>query len=86
MKKPKNQTAEVLFELIEKQKVSRLMFLKNTGILNVTARIADLRIRHGIPIKCEKVKTTNKHGRVITYGVWSLESNIDELTYHIINK
>jgi hypothetical protein len=81
MKKPNNQTAEVLFELIEKEKVSRLMFLKNTGILNV----ADLRIRHGIPIKCEKVKTTNKHGRVITYGVWSLE-NIDLEKYNKINK
>jgi hypothetical protein len=86
MNKPLNQTAEVLFELIQKKNVSRMMFFKNTGILNVTARIAELRIDYGIEIRCKKVSAMNKHGRTIKYGVWSL-SDIERCieVYKIIN-
>ena len=73
MKKPNNQTAEVLFELIKNDQMTRSDFFKQTGILNVTARIANLRNIHGINVVCKKIETTNKHGRNISYGSWSLK-------------
>lgn len=73
MGNPKNQTSEVLYELINNGPISRADIFKTTGILNLTARIADLRIRHGLNIVCEKVNTKNKFSRPISYGIWSIK-------------
>jgi hypothetical protein len=70
METPKNQTAEVLFELINNSYITRSTILINTGILNLTARISDLRLRHNVDVICQKVNTINKHKRKINYGKW----------------
>jgi hypothetical protein len=73
MKAPTNQTAEVLYELLQFP-ITRRSIMSDCGILNVTARIADLRLRHNLSIICTKIQTKNKHNRAITYGCWSLEN------------
>jgi hypothetical protein len=87
MKKPKTQLAEVLYELIKNKTINRRSILLDCGILNVTARIADLRLRHNLSIICTKIQTKNKHNRAITYGCWSLENKkLAKEVYKIINK
>lgn len=87
MKKPNNQTAEVLYELIKKSAITRMSIMTQTGILNLTARIADLRIRYGINVICDKVLTKNKHGRPISYGKWRLfDKKSAALLYDKINR
>lgn len=87
MKKPTNQTAEVLYELIKKSAITRMSIMHQTGILNLTARIADLRNKFGIVVLCDKVKITNKHGRKTDYGKWRLENKkIGIALYNKVNK
>lgn len=87
MKKPNNQTAEVLYELIMKSAITRMSIMYQTGILNLTARISNLRNKHGIIIICDKVETTNKHGRNISYGKWRLfDKKSAKLLYSKINR
>lgn len=69
--KPKKQKCEVLYELLNCDRAGRRYIMTMTGILNVPARILDLR-RDGVNIICEKVETTNKHGRKISYGEWHI--------------
>jgi hypothetical protein len=86
MKKPNNQTAEVLYELIRKSSVTRKSIMIQTGILNLPARVLDLR-RKGIDINCLKIETKNKHGRNISYGKWMLVDKKSARTiYSTINK
>jgi len=75
MTNPTNQTAEVLYEILNNNSISRKDILLSTGVLNPTARIADLRIRHGLIIHCEKVSVLNKFNRVVTYGKWSIQGD-----------
>lgn len=90
MTSPTNQTAEVLFEILNNVSVSRKDILINTGVLNHTARIADLRIRHGLIIHCERISVKNKFSRSITYGLWSIIGNDNiqkaKSAYNQINK
>ena len=89
MKKPNNQTSEVLYELIKNSAMTRMDFFRQTGILNVTARIANLRNIYGIDVRCKKIHTINKHGRKISYGSWSLDPRtLDDVKviYEKINK
>lgn len=73
--RPRNQNAEVLYELLTSEQLTRMAFFMNTGILNVTARIANLRLNYGIEIECGRHKVTNKHGRPVSYGVWRIPAN-----------
>ncbi len=68
--KPKNQNAEVLYELLNNKSINRRDMLLSTGILNVPARISDLRNKKNVSIICRKIETKNKHGRTIKYGEW----------------
>jgi hypothetical protein len=87
MKEPTNQTAEVLYELLTSKNITRQFIMIHCGILNGTARIADLRLRHGLSIICTKIQTKNKHNRAITYGCWSLENKkLAKEVYEKINK
>lgn len=90
MDNPTNQTAEVLFEILNNVSVSRKDILISTGVLNPTARIADLRIRHGLNIPCERVSVRNKFSRKISYGMWSIKGQEDiekaKGVYNEINK
>ena len=64
-----------------------MSIMLQTGILNVTARIANLRNNFGIIILCERVVTTNKHGRTINYGKWKLSNKQSAIAlYSKINK
>ncbi len=87
MKKPKNQTAEVLYELIKRGKITRQSIMKSCGILNVTARISNLRNRFGLDVICKEVPVVNKYGRDTMYGEWSLSDPEEaELLYSKINR
>lgn len=86
---PNNQNAEVQLELINSASVTRLEFMQRLGILNVTARIANLRIHYNIPINCQKIKVRNKYGRLVEYGKWSIPAKYVEESkekFLIVNK
>ena len=59
----------------------------DTGILNVPARIMDLRNKHHIPIILTRISAVNKFGRSINYGSWSILNKKDLYDkYIIVNK
>lgn len=85
--KPKNQSAEILFELINNTNASRSELTEMTGVLNVTAIISKLRLDYEIEIKCNFKETTNKHGRPVKFGIYQLIDKNDGLKkYNTINK
>lgn len=78
---PTNQEQEVLYELLTRKHIDRKGMLFYTGILNLTARISDLR-GHNIAIHTEEIRTRNKFGRKIKYAHWSLiDKNDARLKY-----
>jgi hypothetical protein len=87
LKKPTNQLAEVLYLLLKNKSVTRRSALLDTGILNVPARIMDLRNIHHIPIVLTRVAAVNKFGRGVNYGSWSIlnKANLED-KYNAINK
>lgn len=68
---PRNQVQEVLFELIKRINIDRRTMMFSCGILNLTARITDIR-QKGIPITTIKIFCFNKFGRTISYAKYSL--------------
>ena len=78
LSKPKSQLAEVLYELL-RGPITRMSIMRDTGILNLTARIAELRLDYFIKIDCERVKTLNKHKRKINYGKWTIDKEYLDL-------
>jgi hypothetical protein len=64
------QNAQLLDLFKRDGTVTRLTAM-HYGIANVTARIADLRLRHGINVVCEK--RTDAKGK--TYGAWSIKKD-----------
>ena len=66
--KPKNQTAEVLYLLLTQKSITVKSAMNDIGVLNLSARISNLRLKHNLLIECRKTITTNKFGRSITYG------------------
>jgi hypothetical protein len=87
LSKPINQTAEVLYLLLKNKSITRKTAILDTGILNVSARIADLRNKYNINVICLKISTTNKFGRNINYGSWSILNHAEKYDiYKLINK
>lgn len=87
LSKPVNQLAEVLYLLLKNKSITRKSAVLDTGILNVSARIADLRTKYNINVICTKISTTNKFGRNVNYGSWSILNNAEQLDkYILINK
>jgi hypothetical protein len=85
--RPTNQTAEILFELLNKNTASRSELMEMTGCLNVTAIISRLRLDHEIEIKCNFRDVLNKHGRPVKFGIYNLIDKTDALQkYNKINK
>lgn len=83
--RPKNQTAEVLYELLTHKSITRRELFLNTDILSPTSRITDLR-KLGLEILCEHKNVKNKHGRSVTFGSWSLSDREEGLkVYRAIN-
>lgn len=87
--KPKNQIAEILFELINNKNASRSELTDMTGVLNVTSVISKIRLTHEINIKCDLTEVKNKHGRNVRFGIYSL-TDASRMTalrkYNQINK
>jgi hypothetical protein len=67
------QNAQLLDLFKRDGTVTRLTAM-HYGIANVTARIADLRLRHGINVVCEK--RTDAKGK--TYGAWSIKKTAQD--------
>lgn len=66
------QKEEVLLYLQQNGSMTRLEAMSELGILNVTARIADLR-KEGHKIKAKMIAVKNKFGRTVQYADWTLE-------------
>jgi hypothetical protein len=84
---PKNQTSEILYFLLTNDKINFSYIYAMTGILNLSARISDLRLNYGLEIPCVEVETKNKFGRKISYGTWSLKDKEQaRIIYSKINR
>jgi|688.fasta_scaffold87359_9 hypothetical protein len=84
MKQPKNQIAEVLYLLLEQDRTS-LDIIKH-GVLNPTSKISQLRNK-GVVVLCDNVQHTNKFGRKMKYGKFSVLNFKDSVKiYNQINK
>lgn len=81
---PKNQLAEILAELLLVKTLTRKSAMQ-FGVLNLTARIATLRIKHNIDVVCVEVSTKNKFGRPIIYGNWHV-ADVDYAYTQYVNK
>lgn len=88
MKTPKNQLAEVLFLMLSQKSITVKSAMNDIGIINLSARIADLRLKHNLVIECRKINTKNKFGRNISYGQFFLttKKTIANKIYSNINK
>lgn len=72
MTQPTTQLEEVLFMLLNYKEITYQKAFFNSGIINLTARISDLRNVYFLDVPCKKVETKNKFGRTVHYGSWSL--------------
>jgi len=86
--KPKTQVTEVLYMLLTRESINVRQMMFDTGILNLTARISDLRTKYNIDIICQDIKTKNKFERKISYGQWMLSNkeHAKEVYLKIIKK
>jgi hypothetical protein len=69
---PNSQLQEVFRELLLNDFISVRQMMADTGILNIKARISELR-RIGLPIATDMVSVTNKYGRSARFGQWHLK-------------
>ena len=69
---PKNQTAEILYELLTNKEVTFYSCYSQTGIINLGARISDLRKMYHLDIETSKLDKFNKHGRKTHPGIYKL--------------
>lgn len=84
---PKTQKAEMLYELLTKENITFKSIYLETGIINLGARLSDLRLDHDLILPCVWVETYNKHNRLIRYGSWKLvNKELGLQVYKKINK
>ena len=72
LKTPNSQLSETLYFLLKRNMINVKQMMFDTGIINLSARLSDLKLEHNLPIELNKVKTTNKFGRKIEFGNWVL--------------
>ena len=84
LKTPNSQLTEVLYYLLKRKSISFRQIFFDTGILNLSARLSDLKLYYDLPIKLNKIKTTNKFGRAVVFGNWKLKDK--ELGLKVYNK
>ena len=70
--RPKTQLQEVLYALLTRISITRRSL---PDVLNLTARIADLRVRHAIDVRCREEKHKNKYGHQMHFGYWFLAAD-----------
>lgn len=85
LRQPVDQTSEVLYYLLTRGEINRRDILLECGILNLTARIAGLRNTYALDVVCDKIQTTNKFGRKVDFGVWSLSEEDSERAVNVYN-
>jgi len=78
---PKSQVQEVLYELINRISIDRRTMMLSCGILNLTARISDLRY-NGVQINNTEICVFNKFGRVVKYVQYSLQNKKEAIEYY----
>lgn len=84
---PKNQTAEILYFLLTSVSIDFSYIYAMTGILNLSARLSNLRLDYGLDIPCQEVEAKNKFGRKISYGTWTLtDKDQGRIIYSKINR
>lgn len=78
---PTTQLQKVLYELLVRDKITQLELVKKYFILNVTARISDLRNDYGIYVRCEKKTIKNKFKRSVNIGLYYIpkDEKVDAL-------
>lgn len=70
---PSSQIQEVLYELINRISIDRKSMMLSADIMNLTARISDLRNK-GLAIHSQPFTTINKYGREIVSVKYSLKN------------
>lgn len=81
---PESQIQEVLYELINRLYIDRRTMMLSAGILNLTARITNLRnkgLRKNLVTK--EIETVNKYGRKITYAQYSLLNKKEAVDFYM---
>ena len=79
---PESQTQEVLYELISRLFIDRKTMMLSSGVMNLTARISELRMRQ-LKIVSNEIVTLNKFGREIKYVQYSLEDKKAAVSVYI---
>jgi len=69
----KNQKEKVLQWLKEGKQLNRDIAMNVLGIMNITARIAELR-NEGYVIHPNLTTTVNRYGDTVNYAEWTLDS------------
>ena len=82
LKPPTSQLTEVLYYLLNRQSISVRQMLFESYILNLNARLSDLRLKYNIGIKMVKTHRKNKFKRPISYGTWRLTDKEHALTIY----
>lgn len=75
---PNSQLQETLYELIKNPSITVRQMMAETGMLNVKARISNLRLIYNLPIETEMIKVKNKYGRTSRFGQWSIPKESKE--------
>ena len=84
---PTTQLAEVLYTLLTNDTITVRSIMLESGIINLSARISDLRHGYGLKIPCISIHVLNKWNRPISYGSWNLAAKAKGLkVYNKINK
>jgi len=63
---------KVLYYLLKSESINYNDFHAKTKMINLSARIADLRNDHFLDIPCTTVKYKNEFGKSKSYGSWKL--------------
>ncbi len=68
----KNQVTEVLLMLLTMDFITVNQVREDSGIIGLSQRIAELRLKHDLHIPCKEIEHTTKHGNCGDYGSWSV--------------
>ena len=87
LKDPTTQLTEVLHALLTNETITVNSIMSELKIINLSARISDLRDKHDLYLPCVLVHTSNKWKRKVRYGTWSLRAKVKGLKlYNKLNK
>ena len=79
LSKPTSQISEVLYYLLTRKLICRRSIMFDAYILNVPARLSELRNHYNVDIDIIETKRTNKFGRRVAYANWFLTDTVHAL-------